>query len=142
MTHLPSTYAPLDSAFHVNADGSTQIFGTGSYVPVDWTTEVYDAGGEFASNVFIPNVSGKYMFRASMLFNSSESGVMAIMVNGIPAAQRKSTNDLYIISTILELNAGDSVYLAFSRMSGNDGSIAGFAFATNFKGYLVYEGTG
>ena len=142
MTHLPSTYAPVDSAFHVHAGGSGQIFGTGSYVPVSWTTEVYDAGDEFSSNVFTPKVSGKYMFRASLLFNSSENGTLGIMVNNIPVVQRKNTGDLYIISSIVELNVGDAVHLAFNRTSGGDGTIAGFAFASNFKGYLVYEGTG
>ena len=141
MSYLPSTHAPTKSSFKVDASGSAQVIGTGSFVPISWTTEIYDSGDEFSGNVFTPKEAGKYAFRGSLLFSSSENGTIAIMLNGVPAAQRKSTGDLYLVNTILEMNVGDVVWLAFNRMSGNDGTIAGFAPASNFSGYKVYGGT-
>lgn len=58
---------PLQPAFLVtNGTGAADVTGDGTAYTVLWPTEVYDQGGDFATNTFTAPVTGRYFLQANV----------------------------------------------------------------------------
>lgn len=57
---------PLQPSFLMANAGSANVTGDGTNYTIAWTTEVYDQGGDFASNTFTAPVAGRYQLNCSV----------------------------------------------------------------------------
>lgn len=155
MTSSGERIMPLQPAFLANHSVTqTNITGDGTLYTVLFDTEVFDQGGDFASNTFTAPVAGRYLFTCCLngvdygaghtaqdfIFRASNRDSPGITVG--PAASIDVNNRLVNQSAVLvDMDAGDTcimifvVYNSTKTIDLRGNSIANNL--TNFSGYLV-----
>lgn len=124
--------------------------GNGAVVTVQFDTEVFDLGNNFAANTFTAPVTGKYQFNVSVESTDLTAAMTGHTLNLVTTARtyRYSANFTpiaagdahYVISVIADMTAGDtaSANLQITGGAGDTADILGGAvLVTYFSGYLV-----
>jgi hypothetical protein len=99
--------------------GSTNVTGDGTNYTMPWDTEVYDQGGNFASNTFTAPVTGRYLLTLSVSFlNTTTDHVyrrIFIVTSNRSYAQihyhtLAETNHCMCLSVLVDMDASDTAY--------------------------------
>lgn len=144
---------PLQPAFLAyNSAADSNVTGDGTAATIDFDTEVFDRGGDFAADTFTAPVTGVYRFssavRLSGLTASFTTGQLILVTSnrsyllqqaGV-GAMRTAANDLILAGSVLaDMDAGDTAHVTLG-VSGStktisiDGTTAPQTF---FSGELV-----
>lgn len=136
----------------VNSVTDTNATGDGTVVnPVEFNSEIYDVGGNFASNVFTAPKTGKYYLSAVVLLSSSTTGTsggISIITTARTYAEGGLNNTAVATSAgfcglfgfaLADMTAGDTAQVSCTVSGGAKtvgifGNAAPFTF---FQGYLV-----
>lgn len=117
-------------AFNVHKNGTNQTVATGTS-DITWSTEDFDIGAAFASNVHTPQESGKYWYYCQV--GVTETGT----VNPIAVALRLSLNGVDVIAIeAITIAASGYAILTIGWLAEMNGS------TDNMKAKLVKTGTG
>jgi hypothetical protein len=146
------TNASQPAFFAYNSVTDTNQTGAGTVATVDFDTEVFDQGGDFATDTFTAPVTGRY-FLASMVNTTSITSAMTsaqirfttsnreFSVSYNAATARSSGNNTgFEMATLADMDAADTavVHLFIQNGAGNTAGIYGGAGPqTCFSGNLV-----
>lgn len=143
---------PLQPAFLAyNSVTDTDVTGAGTVATVDFDTEVFDQGNDFAADTFTAPVVGRYLFEVSVMLQQFGAGANDMRLTLVTSnrSYRHSTvnppvagNDqFYTFSVLADMDAADTatVTVVVSGMAGNTVDIFGSAtnMDTRFSGHLV-----
>ncbi len=112
---------------------------------VNYQTEIYDLGDNYASNVFTAPVDGVYHFDATIRFNNVSNRVfIGLLINGSPGdtpnyrGNDLSSSALYqlVMSMDLKLEEGDTVRVEAYSVGATVDTDATFA-NSYFSGHLI-----
>ena len=140
---------PLQPAFLVtNGTGASDVTGDGTTYEAVWATEVFDQGGDFASNAFTAPVTGRYQLNAkisirqigaahtSMIFNivTSNRSYKQLIVQG----SQLYSSYMFEVSVLADMDAADTAYINI-QINGSTKTcdFDGDAASNNFSGWLV-----
>lgn len=132
--------------FSVHRNGTDQTISTGSWVKVDFTTELFDTHGYFASGAFTPQIAGYYDIKGCAAIktpDNEKSLYIGVYKNGaIYSAVQVNTSgnldtSLYIGSIVYLNGSTDYIELYVYQGSGSNKSISGNAVLTYFCGNRV-----
>ena len=116
-------------AFAAEGSGTTTNPASGAQIVFD--TEIYDIGGDFASNTFTAPVTGKYQLNVSVRYGNMSSGstynLMQLTTSNrsyyhIMAGQGFDSDPLYRefnISMIVDMDANDTADVAYAYSGGS-----------------------
>lgn len=147
---------PLQAAFEAyNSTADTNQTGDGTTVTIQFDTETYDVGGNFASNTFTAPVSGFYL----LAFNARLTSIGALhtnvlvdivtsnrtyyVINANSSAEALASGTLTIeAACIAYLDAADTAFVEVTvtgstKTVGIDGGGGASAGVTNFRGILL-----
>jgi len=145
---------PLQPSFlaYANADVLNQT-GSGTIVDVGFNTEVFDVGGNYASDVFTAPVDGKYLLTTTVSFynitSSMDNGWIRIVTSNVNFQFSANFYNLATptfegsisLSCICQMEAADtaSVKLRIQNGASNTADLAGDAtdLVTYFSGQLL-----
>lgn len=123
---------PLQPSFLVtNSAGATDVTGDGTVYAVPFATEVYDQGGDFASNTFTAPVDGRYLLTATILPQNfltthNDRNFNITTSNRVYNANRNyslaETNNTMTVTVIADMDANDTATVNFS-VSGSTKTI-------------------
>ena len=139
---------PLQPAFLAfNSVTDANQTGNNTDVTVDFDTEVYDVGSDFATDTFTAPVTGKYLFGANVVFNNvttADLGVTELLTsnreyggwgNQNPGVTVDANTDLALEATVLaDMDAADTaaVIANFEGQGADTVGIFGIAAPTTF----------
>lgn len=104
-----------------NSSGDADITGDGTEATVIWDGEIYDLGGDFASNVFTAPIAGQYLFIAHIRLDTTSS-TTGLQI-GIRTSNRiyfdysswgssaRTTYSALQICVIADMDANDTAYV-------------------------------
>jgi len=137
---------PLQPAFlAINASQQNNI-AVGSDVTVVFGTEVFDQGGNFATNTFTAPIAGKYQLQTTLRVQTIDAASAYYYV----LTKTTLRNYIYIIdpdfgqdnvylpfsmSVLANMDAGDTAFIAIYQASGTSQSDVNTI--SSFSGYLV-----
>jgi hypothetical protein len=146
------TNASQPAFFAYNSVTDTNQTGAGTVATVDFDTEVFDQGGDFATDTFTAPVTGRY-FLASMILTTSITSIMTSAQIRITTSNREfslaynaatarssGNNTGFEMATLADMDAADTavVNLLIQNGSGDTAGIYGAAGPqTCFSGNLV-----
>ena len=122
---------PLQPSFMAQPNATQSNIAVGSAVTLVFDTEIYDVGGDFASNTFTAPVTGKYLFTVNLEANAIDSDANNYSVKLV--ASNRTMNawilvpggfdsdvNLYPIgfSTHIDMDASDTAYVTFTQDGG------------------------
>jgi len=146
-----SVIMPNQPAFlFTNVGTDTNVTGNGTPATIDFNNEIFDQGGDFASDIFTAPVSGNYFFVAHVATDGSTTSggdcVLQIVTTDVThLTVAKVPKELvgalmYLkISTFVDMDSGDTcrIKLTVSGEAGNTTDIQQGTDRTHFSGYLV-----
>lgn len=112
---------------------------------INYQTEIYDLGDNYASNVFTAPVDGVYHFDATVRFDKiTNRAFIGLLINGSPGdppiyrGNDLSSSALYqlVISMDLKLEEGDTVRVEANSVGATVNTDATFA-NSYFSGHLI-----
>ena len=135
--------APAQPAFLVQATGQASIV---SGTTIAWGTEIFDQGGDFASDTFTAPVTGRYQLNVN-LYLAPAANDNAYLQFHIATSNRSygfNLTDTEIwdttatyhgmsASTLADMDASDTVYI-WVQYAGSAPSVSSNSY---FSGYLV-----
>lgn len=135
--------------FLVEADGTQTNIATATPVSVQWATEVFDVGGNFASNAFTAPVTGYYQFNLSLVVREIDSAsseyTVNLDINGTSARNYyglqsfEGTNDrtwwYFSLSHTVHMTASDTAAITINQGSGT--SQSDINSSSKFSGHLI-----
>ncbi len=139
MTYLPSEMGGPLVSVAADATGTTQFIGTGAPLTlITWTSVNWDVPGYFASNVFTPLIAGYYFFAAKHAF-LSDSGRIYLMKNVVTVARNSepAAQEMVVSGQVYLNGTTDTLHVAITKTTTNDGSLSGVVGASSFDGFLV-----
>jgi hypothetical protein len=150
LTAAGEVLMPLQPAFLAyNSVTDSNVTGAGAGATVDFDTEVFDQGGDFAADTFTAPVTGRYRFSYGVYLDElvAANGMYLGLITSnrtfyAPLFSGSFTSGQVLNNSILcDLDAGDtaSVQAVVSDMAGNTVDILGSSTAgyTWFSGELV-----
>lgn len=139
---------PTQPSFLVTDNaGTANVTGDNTDYSMTWNAEIYDQGGDFASNTFTAPIGGRYYFSASVQFEN----ILAAHTNRIISLTTSNRSYRWIFNTSLaetsrsmhvcalaDMDASDTAIVEV-RVSGSTKTvdIAADASLCNFSGSLV-----
>lgn len=140
---------PNQPSFLVNdGTGGSNVTGDATTYTQLWPTELYDQGGDFASNTFTAPINGRYFLQASVqatdITSSHTSRIWTIVTSNRsyamtqnPTSQANS-NETWTMSVIADMDAGDTATITI-RVSGSTKtvSVVGSSNVNYFSGSLI-----
>ncbi len=130
-----------------NSASDSNVTGNGATATVDFDTEVFDRGGDFAADTFTAPVTGLYQLNANIRFTDlvSAGGCIFSIVTSNRTYQLDFTvpvdgTDSRSLSVLADMDAADTatVTLLVSGMAGDTVDIVGgTALVTSFSGHLA-----
>ena len=138
---------PLQPAFSVNPTSKQTDIALNSDVTVVWGTEVFDIGGDFATNTFTAPVTGKYQLNVMLWLEAVDSCasyyelILITSNRNIDAAifdpdfgQDAAYWDL-TVAAVTDMDAGDTAYVTLRQQAGTQQTDIGAT--SRFTGYLL-----
>lgn len=131
-----------------NSAGDSNVTGDGTTVTVDFDTEVFDQGGNFADDTFTAPVAGKYQLNMNVTLDQMTAGPSTLITYRIVTSNRTfvgfrspaGASEAVSLSILADMDVGDtaSVTVTVTGMAGNTARVSGGADArTSFSGFLV-----
>lgn len=136
-----------------NSATDTNVTGNGAAATVDFDTEVFDNGNDFAADTFTAPVTGLYQFNISVestdLTTVMTGHTLNLVIAGTSARTYRNSINItpiagggfqYPISVLAKMTAGDTalVTLTITGGAGDTADIVGGSTAvTYFSGFLV-----
>ena len=139
---------PLLPAFLARPTSNQSNIATGSDVTIVFGTEVFDQGGNFASNTFTAPVDGKYHLDAVLYLTDVDKDAVYYLMKIITSNRSYSSfvqsyrifsddvTHTMSISILADMDAADTAYVTLFQAAGaaqTDATTSG----TYFSGYLV-----
>lgn len=152
---LPGSTVTIPSQtrfFAYNSSQDANETGDGTGITVDFDTEVYDTGGNFASDIFTAPITGYYHFSANVMLNDTSSAGNTCELRLVTTARIYTvqpgvgnTKESLFISTLADMAQGatakiDLLCSGGSKVidvQGNGGSSGATGMPTWFGGYLA-----
>ena len=138
--------APNQPAFSATPSGNQTNIATGTDVTIVLGTEIFDQGGNFASNTFTAPVTGKYQLNVIMRMDAVDSAAgyyqLALKTSNRnyysildPDFGQDSVNHTLNLSVLADMDASDTAYLTLHQNTGT--AQTDITTETWFSGYLV-----
>ena len=141
---------PAQPAFLATPASEQANIATDSDITVVFGTEIFDQGGNFASNTFTAPVTGKYQFNARIRVDVIDTAALYYLVK-IRASNRDilvdilepdiSSSDLPYHSmggsVLVDMDASDTCYVIVEQNGGTAQSDIQSGTNTTFSGYLA-----
>ena len=141
---------PLQPAFLVSPSSLQSDMSTGTEVTVIYGTEIFDQGGDFASNTFTAPVAGRYQLNAAIRVVALDSAAAYYLMK-IVTSNRGYANILidpdfgqdaaywnFHNSVLADMDAGDTAYITLQQSGGTQQTdIDSGDSDTHFSGYLA-----
>jgi len=136
----------LQPAFSVKVASTQTNIALNGYVTVVFGTEIYDVGGNFASNTFTAPVTGKYQLNAHFYMLALDTAA-AFYEFSIKTSNRNYSFDMdpnfsadltyfpVSISALADLDANDTAYLRVYQSAGTQQT--DISANTRFSGFLA-----
>ncbi len=142
---------PLQSSFLVvDGTGASNVTGDGTIYTELWPTEIYDQGGNFASNTFTAPVTGRYFLQASVAMEqilTAHTRTLLILTTSNRAYRNDqiytTASDAFdlitrTISVIADMDAGDTATVGvFAGGSTKTVDVTADAKYNYFSGSLI-----
>jgi len=142
---------PLQPAFQVIPASDQTDISSGGYTDIDWGTERFDVGNNFASNQFTAPVTGKYQLNVEVRIDTLETDTADMYYqlylwtsNAQYRLTYQTDDDVFDddvgfwhmgISALADMDASDTAKV---RVYQSDGTAqSDIATASTFSGYLV-----
>ena len=136
----------LQPSFSVLPASIQSDFALDSYVTVVWGTEVFDIGGDFATNTFTAPVTGKYMLAVLMRLNTLDSAAAyyRLTINTSnrdydtlfdPDFGQDASYWDFQMAVVADMDASDTAHVTIRQSSGTQQS--DIHTASRFMGYLL-----
>lgn len=136
-----------------NSASDTNQTGDGTAATVQFDTEIYDLGGDFASNTFTAPVTGKYHLCGTLLVTSMLAGHTSGYVNVVtsnrsyrvvqanPQACKDAVSDIWCVNFSIDadMDAADTatVTVTISGSTKTNGFYGAAGPFTYFSGHLI-----
>ena len=137
----------------VNTVADTNVTGAGTTATVDFNSEVYDQGSDFALDTFTAPVAGKYPLTATVRVSGITAAADSYVLNLVTSNRsyrisRLDTNDIdsalsITLTAIADMDANDTatVNVTISGEASDvcdiDGDVSATIHVTYFSGYLA-----
>ena len=131
ITNAGETTIPLQPAFLVHPASSQDNFAADSSdVTVVWGTEIFDQGGDFASNTFTAPVTGKYQLNLLLQLRGIDVAANYYLITiktsnrniyGIYDPENGGTDinyNTYTMSVLADMDASDTVTVTINQNGG------------------------
>jgi len=118
-------------SFSVHKNGTHQAIAASTWVKVVWSTEEFDATGNFASNRWTPQVAGKYLLLATIQYNpdignATPDGtrmLISIYKNGVQYERSEfpsSGNNYYYphVAAVVSVNGSSDYFEIYTLVTG------------------------
>ncbi len=126
-----------------NSVTDANVTGDGTEVTVDFDTEVFDQGSDFAADVFTAPVTGKYQLSTMVYLTGLEAGdtlnLKIITSNRTYLYASATPNTSTTLSILVDMDAADTAYVTL-LISGGDKDVSIYGAATPFtifSGFLA-----
>ena len=137
----------LQPAFSV-VKTSEQTLTSGGEEEMDWQTEEFDVGSNFASNTFTAPVSGKYFLHVMVRIDVVDKDASYYRTGIITSNKSKyeimepdfASDPSYFtmsVASVFDMDAGDTAVARVRQNSGSASHIEDAENYTNFCGYLL-----
>ena len=142
---------PLQPAFAARlASGQTNVTGNGTVAAINFDTEIFDQGADFASNTFTAPVTGRYALHVSVGLKGITTAATALEINLVTsnrtwllAKQVLNSQAGEITPTgsrLVDMDAGDTATVS-ATVSGEASNVvdvdSGTNQVTSFSGHLA-----
>lgn len=141
---------PLQTYFHVGKNSGAgdhqNNISAGGYVNITLDTEIFDVGGNFASNQFTAPVTGKYHLTLNMRLDNVDTA--AAYYNVVIQTSNRAHQNLFqysdsdipilmfMFTVIADMDANDIAYCRIFQNGGASQTDIN-AYNTSFYGYLL-----
>lgn len=143
-----SVNRPLQPSFLVvDGTGAADVTGDGTVYTQLWPTEIYDQGGNFASNTFTAPVTGRYLLTASVRLQNLLTTHQSRAINIVTSNRTVSVINLYTlaetywghcVSAIVDMDANDTATITVNvTASTKTVDITGSVNTNFFSGSLI-----
>ena len=136
---------PLQPAFAAKpASNQSDINAVDAYVTIAFGTELFDIGGNFASNTFTAPVTGKYQLQVNLYMSDFDASADYLQVdiqtsnNTYTALWETGSEDTYVTINVVctaDMDANDTAYVRIYQ--GGGGAQVDVRQATRFSGFLA-----
>ena len=138
----------VQPAFLVQPSAAQENFAADEWVEIAWGTEVFDIGGNFASNTFTAPISGKYEFNAAVFLSTLDidAAEYNLQIVTTQASYYIGYVDSNLVgsadfngklgnSIILPMDAGDTAVIQIKQTGG--AAQSDILVTSHFSGYLI-----
>jgi len=148
MNHLGSVSIPRQPAFQVKGSSvQSNIAADNSFVAVAFGTEIFDLGGNFASNTFTAPVTGKYQMQVNVQLGNVDSASQYYFIR-LATSNRNYDSILSVnqfngdlshltlhLQILADMDVSDTALVQIVQQSGT--SQTDIDALSNFSGFLV-----
>ena len=146
------TNPTLPAFLAYNSSTDTNQTGAGTTVTVDFDTEVFDQGGNFASDTFTAPVTGRYLLSASVFYVEGTTLMVGPNLTIVTSNRTYTAAPTFAaasgppqftvsLTVLADMDAGDTAIVQFSIGGGAGDTADIYGAATNpytfFSGHLV-----
>jgi len=142
---------PNQPSFHANKNSTQSSIAINTSVTVPFQNEVFDVGGNFASDTFTAPVTGKYFLRASLILGHPQTDATyiecyvqtsnrrySLALNDYDAFDQNTVYWTISGAWVADMDANDTAYVVFYQGAGSAStSIYTSADGTTFSGHLL-----
>lgn len=140
-----------DPKFSVHKNGTNQTgIANNTATDLTWSTESYDSDSDFASNLFTPQVAGKYLLILKVQWNGAVdqtamfayltkngTGAAGHIAEDVIAASGTGAHSQTVIAIVEANGSSDYFGAVVKQTSGSDKAIDGDAVKTYFQGFFI-----
>lgn len=121
---------PLQPSFLVvDGTGAADVTGDGTTYTEQWPTEIYDQGGDFASNTFTAPVTGKYLLSAQVLLLNILVGASTRSITIVTSNRNYQDTSSYALAELFK----DFRTTVLADMDANDTALVQVRVASQTK---------
>lgn len=145
-----ATNAEQPAFLAFNSASDTNVTGNGAVATIDFDTEVFDQGANFAADTFTAPVTGRYLLMASLRITGMTAAADSIVLDIVTSnrtyqAVWNNPNDVneftkVSISAVVDMDAADTVTIQLT-IAGEASDVVDIIGAANpntyFSGYLL-----
>jgi hypothetical protein len=139
---------PLQPCFQVQAAAQTDQTGDGTTHTANFTNEMFDVGGNFASKTFTAPITGKYILCLSLQWVAGQYGTTDLVTINLHTSNRtyymntETPNAIYTqhtmsLTRIADMDASDTAYVTWRIAGGSKTADHAADTSTSFSGCLI-----
>jgi len=138
-------------AFLAGTVSATSIAALTTHYTVDFDTEIFDDGNNFASDTFTAPQKGRYFLSTNIRILDADSAATYYYIRLVTSNRNYyctrvgddigSDGSMQLnISVVADMDAGDTAYVEVYQAGGTiQSSVQGASTSTNFSGFLVRQ---